>query len=187
MNATDVTKRIFLLIGAPGIGKTTVLFNAVEMLKAQGISVGGMISREVRETGVRVGFEILDLTNGKTGWLAHINQTTGPQVGKYHVKLADLNNVGAMAILEALKKCQVIVIDEVGPMELFSEIFKHAVKLSLDDSKPVLAVVHAKAKDPLITVTKEKADSEILNVTLNNRNKIAQELVERIIRLLKIN
>ena len=62
--------RVLLLTGAPGVGKTTVLTKTVDALKAKGINVGGMISREVREGGVRVGFEILDLSSGKRGWLA---------------------------------------------------------------------------------------------------------------------
>ena len=70
-------KRVLLLTGAPGVGKTTVLIKTVDALKAKGVSVGGMISREAREGNVRVGFEIIDLTNGKHGWLAHINQKNG--------------------------------------------------------------------------------------------------------------
>ncbi|MGB9756561.1 MAG: nucleoside-triphosphatase, partial [Candidatus Bathyarchaeales archaeon] len=76
-------KRVLLLTGSPGIGKTTVLLKASTALKAKGYSVGGMISREVRLCGTRVGFEILDLKSGTRGWLAHVNQPTGPQVGKY--------------------------------------------------------------------------------------------------------
>ena len=110
-----------------------------------------MISREAREGNVRVGFEILDLTNGKHGWLAHVNQKSGPQVGKYHVNLADLENIGATAITQATEKCDVVAIDEIGPMELFSQKFKQAVVQALDSKKPVLAVVHGKAQDPLIT------------------------------------
>jgi nucleoside-triphosphatase len=41
-------KRIFLLTGSPGVGKTTLLLKVVEALRAKGYSVGGMISREVR-------------------------------------------------------------------------------------------------------------------------------------------
>ena len=106
-----------------------------------------MISREAREGNTRVGFEIIDLTNNKHGWLAHINQKSGPQVGKYHVNLQDLENIGAKAITDAIEKCDVIAIDEIGPMELFSQKFKQAVKQALESKKVVLAVVHAKAKD----------------------------------------
>ena len=62
-------KRVLILTGTPGVGKTTVLTKTVEMLRKQGYNVGGMLSHEVREGGVRVGFEIQDLASDKrVGW-----------------------------------------------------------------------------------------------------------------------
>jgi len=52
-------KKIFFLTGRPGIGKTTVLLRIVEKLKKEGLKVDGLISREVREDGARVGFKII--------------------------------------------------------------------------------------------------------------------------------
>ncbi len=141
-------KRVLLLTGAPGIGKTTILIKTVEALKAKGVGVGGMISREVREGNLRVGFEIIDLTNGKLGWLSHINQKDGPQVGKYHVNIGDLENIGAKAIIDATEKCTLVAIDEIGPMELFSQKFKQAARQALESKKLMIAVVHAKANAP---------------------------------------
>ena len=168
----------FTLTGAPGIGKTTVLKKTVEALKAKGVCVGGMISREAREGNTRVGFEILDLTNGKRGWLAHVNQKVGPQVGKYHVNISDLENIGATAITEATEKCQVIAIDEIGPMELYSQKFKQAVKRALESKKLVLAVVHAKAQDLLIKEAEHRDDAETFTVELANRDVLAEELIQ---------
>lgn len=172
-------KRILLLTGSPGVGKTTMLVKTVEALKVVGISVGGMISREAREGNVRVGFEIIDLTNNKHGWLAHTNQRTGPQVGKYHVSLADLENIGAEAVSEAVEKCGVIAIDEIGPMELFSQKFRQAVTKALESKKLVLAVVHAKAGDRLISEVKRREDAEIFTVTLANRDSLSEELIKQ--------
>lgn len=168
--------RVLILTGAPGVGKTTVLTKTVDALKAKGVSVGGMISREVRESNVRVGFEILDLTNGKHGWLAHVNGQSGPQVGKYHVNLQDLDNIGTAAITQALEKCSAIVVDEIGPMELYSQKFKQAVAQTLESKKLMLAVVHRKAKDPLVTQVKRRLDAEIFNVTFSNRENLPEQL-----------
>ncbi len=177
-------KRVLLITGAPGVGKTTVLIKTVEALKAQGVSVGGMISREVREGNTRVGFEIIDLTNGNRGWLAHVNQKVGPQVGKYHVNLGDLECIGAQAILEAVEKCAAVAIDEVGPMELYSQKFKHTVKQALQSGKLVLAVVHAKANGPLINETKQREDAEIFTVTLPNRSSMPGVLEKQVLKTL---
>jgi nucleoside-triphosphatase len=153
-----------------------VLTKTVDALKDSGVSVGGMLSREVREGNTRVGFEILDLTSSKHGWLAHVNQKSGPHVGKYRVNLQELDEVGAKAIGRAQEKCAVVVIDEIGPMELFSQKFKHAVAQALESKKLILAVVHLKAKDPLITLVKQREDSETYTVTLINRDDLPEQL-----------
>ena len=169
-------QRVLLLTGAPGVGKTTVLVKTVDALKTEGMSVGGMISREAREGNARVGFEIMDLQSGKHGWLAHVNQQSGPQVGKYHVNLQDLENIGAKAITDATEKCDVIAIDEIGPMELYSQKFKQAVAQAFESKKLVLAVVHGKAKDSLITEARAMEDAKVFTVTASNRNGLPQLL-----------
>lgn len=172
-------KRVLLLTGNPGVGKTTVLTKAVGALKEKGYCVGGMISREVRKGGTRVGFEILDLSSGRRGWLARINQENGPQVGKYRVNMEDLDTIGAAAIADAVEKCDIIAIDEIGPMELFSEKFKQATRKALESRKPVLAVVHWKAKDRLIIEAKNREDAEIFTVTHEKRDKMPEAIAEK--------
>jgi nucleoside-triphosphatase len=179
-------KRVLLLTGNPGIGKTTVLMKTVNALKKRGICVGGMISREVREGGRRVGFEILDLSSGRSGWLAHVNQKTGPRVGRYRVNIEDLNAVGAKAIIEAVEKCDGIAIDEIGPMELFSGKFKEAVRKALNSRKLVVAVVHWKAKDTLISEAKNRQDAETTTVTIENRDKLHETIVEEAAKILEL-
>lgn len=178
-------KRLLLLTGSPGVGKTSVLLRVVESLKAKGYSVGGMVSREARSGEVRVGFEISDLGGSRRGWLAHVNQHSGPQVGKYRVNLEDLNSIGAEAIMEAVQDCDVIAIDEVGPMELFSEKFKEAVKRAVECGKLVVAVVHWKAKDRLIEEVKNREDTEIIVVTYENRDNLHEAIIEKAMDCLK--
>jgi len=178
-------KRVFILTGAPGAGKTTVLAKTVSALRGRGVSVGGMFSREVREGNLRVGFEIVDVAAAKVGRLANVSQKVGPQVGKYRVDLADLESIGAGAINSALENSDVISIDEIGPMELFSPKFKQAAKKALDSKKLVLAVVHQKAQDNLVTETKARADAEVFVVTVENRVQLPEILVERAVLFLK--
>jgi nucleoside-triphosphatase len=175
-----------LLTGNPGVGKTTVLLKTVEALRVMDYSVGGMISREVRSCGERVGFEILDLSNNSRGWLAHVNQPSGPRVGKYSVNLNDLENTGVAAILKAVESHDAICIDEVGPMELFSEKFKEAVRRAIDCEKLVVAIVHWRARDKLIDEVKTREDAEIMVVTIENRSTLHEFIVEKAVDFLKI-
>jgi nucleoside-triphosphatase len=157
------------------------LLKVAEALKARGYEVGGMLSREIRSGGNRVGFEILDLDSGRRGWLAHIDQKTGPQVGKYRVNLEDLDSIGAEAILHAAEKSDVVAVDEIGPMELFSTKFKEAVKKAVYSGKPLIGIVHWKANDRLIDEVKKREDTEIIEVTAKNRNELDRNIAGRFV------
>ena len=182
---TVLQKRVLLLTGNPGVGKTTVLMKTVNALKEKGYTVGGMISRGVRGDKARIGFEILDLATSRRGWLARINHKNGPQVGKYRVNIESLHNIGAQAITRAVESCDIIAIDEIGPMELFSEKFKEAVQKALESRKLVLAVIHWKANAALIREAKNREDAETTTVTMGNREKLSKTLFEEASRILK--
>jgi len=172
--------RLIFLTGRPGVGKTSVLTRAIDILKAKGNAIGGMISREFREHKVRVGFEIVDLGTGRKGWLAHINQPTGPRVGKYRVNLRDLNTIGVSSLHNAIEEADIIVVDEIGPMELFSSEFKEIVMRGINSKKPMIGTIHSRAYDSLINAIKAKKDTKILEVTPENRAYLHTILVDEI-------
>jgi len=174
-------KRIFFITGQPGIGKTSVILKTVEELKKQGFRVGGIVSREVREHGIRVGFEILDISSQKRGLLAHVNQQNGPQLSKYRINLNDIKKIGATAILKAIANAQIIIIDEIGPMELFSKEFKNAVYRAIESNKIIIGTIHYRAKDPLIQQIRNAEDAEIIEVTIKNRDTLHKILLQKIL------
>lgn len=178
-------KRLLLLTGSPGAGKSTVLSHVVEALRARGYRVGGMISHEMRSNMMRVGFEILDLSTGQRGWLAHVSKTAGPQVGRYRVNLGDLDGIGVQAILRAVQDSDVVAIDEVGPMELFSEKFQDAVRKAVESKKPILGIVHWKAKNRLVDELRANVDAQVYVVTRENREKLQEIIIEKAVEFLE--
>ena len=178
-------KRLFFVTGRPGIGKTTVILNATDELRKRGYIVGGMITREVRENGTRIGFQILDVNRGQTGWLAHTSQPTGPQVGKYRVNLNDLDQIGVEAIQDALGTADIVVIDEIGPMELFSPAFRQIVRDVLDSDKAALGVVHYGTRETLIDSIKKRGDVEIIEVSVANRDSLHNAIIQRALDFLQ--
>lgn len=176
-----MTTKIFLT-GAPGVGKTTVLRSIAHELQRKGIGVGGMITEEARERGVRIGFRIVDLFNGTNGWLASTRQTAGPRIGKYVVDLRGLEDIGVKAVTDALQepKVGVIVIDEVGPMELFSDGFKTAISDCVAGAKSIVGTIHHKANDPLLHAIRNRRDVKIVVVTIENRTELPAQIVKEI-------
>jgi len=176
--------RKILLTGRPGVGKTTVLVETIRELEARGLRVGGMISREVRDGGVRVGFEISDLASGRKGWLAHVAQQEGPQIGKYRVNLKDLVEIGVNAIYWAASDStiSVIAIDEVGPMELCSEDFRNAVKKAVEAEKPLIGTIHYKARSTLIDDIRSRSDVKIIEITHDNRSYVKGAVLNELLQ-----
>lgn len=177
--------RAVFLTGRPGVGKTTVLLKAVELLKSLGARVGGMVSQEVREEGVRVGFELIDISTGQKGWLAHVRQREGPKLGKYRVNISDLDRIGVRAILKAVEEADIVVIDEVGPMELFSERFREAVKLALRSGKPIIGTIHWRARDPLLDEIRRSPFVKVITVRPANRDELPGLIADELRPLLK--
>ena len=181
---TDLS-RVLLLTGLPGVGKTTVVQRAMDQLSDRGFKVGGILTREVRRDKTRIGFEIEDLSTRLKGWLAHVSQPDGPQIGKYRVNLRDLEGVGAKAILSAIVQADIIAIDEIGPMELTSTSFRESVTKAINSEKIVLATIHHGAGGSFTGAIKQKKDVEIIEVTLRNREELPQVVTEKIAQMMR--
>ncbi len=167
--------RRIAVTGKPGVGKSTVVAKAAgELADKFGLKIGGIRTAEIRKEGKREGFSIEDLVTGMTGILSHV-KGSGPRVGKYHVNLEDLAGIGADALRNSLD-CDLVVIDEIGPMELKSEEFILAVEEVLESDRPVLAVLHRSSKHPLAQRVRE--EFEVLTVDEGNRDNLPGKIVE---------
>jgi nucleoside-triphosphatase len=170
---------IVFLTGMPGVGKSTVVKHVAEEVRRRGIKVGGMTSGDLRSGSTRVGFEIRDLLTNQAGVLAHVGQSVGPRIGRFRVNSKDLDMIGVAAISSAIRDADLVVIDEVGPMELTSTRFKDVVQAALSCGKPVLGTVHRNARDPMIRQIKSTSGIEVTEVTHENRSKLAATIAER--------
>lgn len=164
-----------MLTGRPGVGKTTLIMKVAGGIENR--ELGGFYTQEIREMGIRTGFKILTL-DGREGVLSHINYKGKYRVGKYSVNLIDLEGIGVKSILDSLGK-DIIIIDEVGTMELFSEKFRDAVLRVLDTGK-VLGTIKL-GRDRFTEKIRTRKDTEIIEVTFQNRDFLVQELTERIL------
>jgi nucleoside-triphosphatase len=171
---------LYALTGLPGSGKTTAILKIADRLMGLGVRVGGMYTQEIRERGRRIGFAIKRVGGGE-GILAHIDLRSGPRLGRYVVNLNDLEGVGVVAILEAMEKADVVVVDEVGPMELYSEKFGQAVEKLLTSSKHAILTVHYRSRDSLVLRVKELAGRRLITLTPENRDRVPDVVVGEIL------
>ena len=169
---------VIVLTGAPGVGKTTAVIRVARELKERGVKVGGIVSREIRTNNTRIGFEFIDLTTNDRSVLASITGN-GPKVGKYFVNVAGCR-FAAERLKNAVRNSDIIICDEIGPMELKSREFVDSVKNLLYVNKKVIVVVHQKLQH---VVTDEFIDKSglLINLGLENRDKVNEILLKRLI------
>jgi nucleoside-triphosphatase len=168
--------------GQPGVGKSTILDKARAMFQAKGYRVGGVSCPEVRKSGVRTGFRIVDVASGMSGLLSEVNpKWGGPRVGKYTVNLRDLEDVGVGALDYAVLETDVVTIDEVGPMELMSKPFQAAVLRAVNSPRHVIGILHWRMEHPLISAIRSRDDVEFKEVTLQNRDSLPMKIVDKLV------
>jgi nucleoside-triphosphatase len=162
-----------LVEGRPGSGKTTVAARVAELLAERGATVRGFVTHEVRERGRRVGFDVETL-GGKRATLAHVSVPEPVRVGRYGVDVQAFERI-ALPELADPPHGAVVVVDELGKMELASERFRAAVERLLDGPSALLATVHV-FRHPFTDELKARRDVERIRVTHAGRDALPERL-----------
>jgi len=166
------------ITGLPGAGKTHALMRVIEMLEAEGIVVGGMVTESIiNANGDREGFKIVNWMTKEEGVLAHKDIRSKITVSRYGVDLKALDDIGVRAINQASELAELIIIDEVGKMEVESPLFIEAVKKALDMDKALILTLHKKSRNPLLQDIRRRDDVRILEVTPVNVNILPTKII----------
>jgi nucleoside-triphosphatase len=171
-----VTEKV-LLTSRPGSGKTTLIKRVVNNLPQR---AGGFYTEEIRDGGIRAGFKIVTLS-GEEVVFAHVDLKTPERLGKYGLDLSALERIGVGAVRQALQARRLVIIDEIGPMEIRSVVFREAVNEALDSELPVLATIFARSL-PFTEAIKSRPDVTLIEVRPNNRERLVSELSDRFTR-----
>lgn len=164
--------QVYLLTGRPGTGKTSLIKQAIAKT---GSKAGGFYTEEIRVQGVRQGFRMVTL-DGQSTILAHVNIGSLYRVSKYGVDIDGLERVGVEALQRAAKQCDLVVIDEIGKMELFSVNFREAVLQMIDGGKRILGTIML-SPDQWTDTIKLKPQVHLITVTRANHFQVLNELL----------
>jgi nucleoside-triphosphatase len=162
-----------LITGKPGVGKTTLVQKIIKRMGS--VNMAGFCTSEIRSTGPRLGF-VLQGPDGGRRTLAHVEIDSRHRVGKYGVDKDGFEEF--LATLDLLSPdAELIVIDEIGKMELFSNRFRNLVCDALNADKQLLATIPLKGND-FIRQIKQRLDIHLLEVTHANRDRLLETIVE---------
>lgn len=164
---------VLLLTGIPGIGKTTLIRRVAALLGAR--SLRGFYTEEIRERGERQGFRLVSFA-GMERVIAHVSFPKRHRVGKYGVDV-DAVDEAAGELLRANEDAELFLVDEIGKMECLSSRFVSVINEILAGDKPVIATIARKGSG-LIADAKARSDSDLWEVTRENRDRLPDRVMD---------
>jgi len=172
--------RNWLITGKPGVGKTTIIERLHESLEEAGYAVGGVIAPEIRVEGERTGFHVIDLSSGNRAHLADANRTEGPEVGTYRVSLEAIERIVPAALGDARAEADIVLIDEIGPMQVAANVFVEEIDRTLDADVPTVATVQLDTDTEPMKTVMDRPDVERIMVTVENRDSVPHRLFDEL-------
>ncbi|MFV0592419.1 MAG: nucleoside-triphosphatase [Draconibacterium sp.] len=119
LNLGDSCQKIFIVTGAVGAGKTTMLKKLLAALQEKEVAVAGFYSERLVDNGETVGYNLVDVvTKEKVNFLSVTKESSAERVGKYAINSAAF--AWGEKLLQGVDR-QVVIIDEIGKLESWGE------------------------------------------------------------------
>ncbi len=160
-----------LLTGPPKSGKTTLLVNLIADIHPK----HGMVAKEVLEDDKRVGFDLVD-EHEHEATLSRVGKHTDYPVGCYFVDVDSFDDY--IDRLSPITSDQLLYIDEIGQMQLYSKKFETLANTYLNSSCDYIGTVSAVFAHPFIDAVKTRPDVLLCSVTPENRQMLGTVLSE---------
>jgi len=168
-------RKNILITGLPGVGKTTLIKNLAEALKP--LHPVGFLTAEIREGGMRKGFELISL-DGRKELLSHTDIRSPHRVGRYKVDVKGFEDF--LDTLPSLyPSTSLVLIDEIGKMECLSDRFKTWLQNCLDSEKWVIATIALKGTG-FIEAVKKRQDVRLFEMTQRNRDSLLSDILKEV-------
>ncbi len=167
---------IVLLSGEPRVGKTTALKKIIEMIGKD--NCVGFYTEEICDEFNRIGFDCVSL-DGKRRRIADINFNCDTRIGRYGVDIDAFEDFAMQIINHSNSSNKIIIIDEIGPMQVLSLKFKQIINSILTGSNYVIGTIFYK-NHPDIDEIKRTPGIKIYTITKENRDTVAEDVFHKI-------
>lgn len=167
----NICKHI-LITGLPGCGKTTLIKSVAAEIH---LPYSGFFTNEIRDSSRRVGFEIESFTGAK-GILSHINFKSPNRVGKYGINVASFEKIAMPEMEKAQALRQLLIVDEIGKMELLSQNFRNSLERAFDSDLRIIATILMKPH-PFCDKLKNSGNTRIVILNKSALNQAFRTII----------
>lgn len=175
-----------LITGPPRCGKSTLIRKLIDRLKEK-YMLYGFLTPEVRKNGKRIGFDIKDINSSKIIPLARKgNYNSEFTLGSYKVFIEKFDTFlsKSMVTLRGIKgdpnhsKPSLLIIDEIGKMELFSELFQSKLKEIFTSNLSVIGTIGKGMNQPIKEFILNIPEIKLFSLTRNNQKDIFEKIMQ---------
>lgn len=164
-----------LITGPPGCGKTTLIKRVAESVT---VPYCGFSTAEIRHKGNRVGFEI-ESFSGNNAIMSHVDIKSPFKVSRYGVDIESINRIAVPEMHTALAKKRLLIIDEIGKMELHSVEFKNLLTKIFCADVPFIGTILLKSH-PFCDRLKKSPGTEMIILEKGNLNRTLTSIMDKL-------
>jgi len=170
---------VIIVTGGIGAGKTTVCSKLISIVRNKGFTCGGILTCKAIDKSIT----IEDIQSGEKETLASIKKSRGgPHTPGYF-----FNPKGIGFGIKAIEKgasAEILVIDEVGQLELVGEGFTNVFELIKSGKVQDCIIV---IRSALLVAFQPRFDTPplIFETTINNRDKLPFEIASVLLEKLR--
>ncbi|WP_053071936.1 nucleoside-triphosphatase [Rossellomorea marisflavi] len=118
--------------------------------------------------------------------MANVESPSATRVGRYGVNVEEFDLFVRDVLQDALRTKNIIVIDEIGYMQMFSHSFKKIVQEIFSGNKIVLGTIPLNSPPEIMNIHNLK-QANILTINEINRDMMSEFLVREVSDVLDIN
>lgn len=176
--------KFILVLGAPRSGKTTIINRLISKYSDDHSSFFTIASREILENGERTGFEAV-VTPGALAPRPFATRKTSASEAISAVSNYDFDNVVwdgiSSELLSASIAGKIILLDEIGEMQISSDTFRKAVMSLLDDNTSSVIATISAASDHFLRMVRDHARTNTIELNESNRDFVWDLLESEVI------
>ncbi len=161
---------MLLLTGKPHIGKSTAIKKIINCLGHE--NCGGFWTEEIIKENeeLRTGF-MIHTFDGNSGILADVNYTSDLRISRYGVNIEEFEKLCLPALETAIRDKEYVIIDEIGPMQVFSKKYQNILYKLLNSNKKIIGTIFHDSH-PWLDEFKKQKSIKLYELTKENRDTL---------------